>query len=76
MFHYLHQGKNPSQSKGATFTRQFQTLGSNQYCCFQLVYVCSLLSKNVKVRIYKTVILPVVLYVCETRSLTLKEDID
>jgi hypothetical protein len=33
-----------------------------------------LLSKNVKVRIYKTIILPVVLYGCETWSLTLKEE--
>jgi hypothetical protein len=31
------------------------------------------LSKNVKVRIYKTIILPVVLYGCETWSLTLRE---
>ncbi|KAJ4428016.1 hypothetical protein ANN_24030 [Periplaneta americana] len=34
----------------------------------------SLLSKNLKVRIYKTVILPVVLYGCETWTLTLKEE--
>ncbi|KAJ4443953.1 hypothetical protein ANN_05742 [Periplaneta americana] len=33
----------------------------------------SLLSKNLKVRIYKTVILPVVLYGCETWTLTLRE---
>jgi hypothetical protein len=33
-----------------------------------------LLSKNVKVRIYKTIILPVVLYGCETLSLTVKEE--
>jgi hypothetical protein len=32
------------------------------------------LSENVKVRIYNTIILPVVLYVCETWSLTLKEE--
>jgi hypothetical protein len=31
-----------------------------------------LLSRNVKVKIYKTMILPVVLYCCETWSLTLK----
>jgi hypothetical protein len=31
-----------------------------------------LLSRNVKIKIYKTVILPVVLYVCETLSLTLR----
>jgi hypothetical protein len=30
-------------------------------------------SKNVKVRIYKTKILPAILYACETRSLTLRE---
>jgi hypothetical protein len=30
--------------------------------------------KNVKVRIYKTIILPVVLYGCETWSLTVKEE--
>ncbi|KAJ4438510.1 hypothetical protein ANN_14455 [Periplaneta americana] len=34
----------------------------------------SLLSKNLKVRIYKTVILPVVLYGCETWTLTLGEE--
>jgi hypothetical protein len=33
-----------------------------------------LLSKNVKIRIYKTIILPVVLYWCETWSLTLGEE--
>jgi hypothetical protein len=31
------------------------------------------LSKNVKIRIYKNIILPVVLYGCETWSLTLRE---
>ncbi|KAJ4439489.1 hypothetical protein ANN_07613 [Periplaneta americana] len=34
----------------------------------------SLLSKRLKVRIYKTVILPVVLYGCETWTLTLREE--
>jgi hypothetical protein len=33
-----------------------------------------LLSRNVKVKIYKTKILPVVLYGCETWSLTLREE--
>jgi hypothetical protein len=33
-----------------------------------------LLSRNVKVKIYKTIILPVVLYGCETWSLTLSEE--
>jgi hypothetical protein len=33
-----------------------------------------LLSRNVKVNIYKTIILPLVLYGCETWSLTLREE--
>jgi hypothetical protein len=33
-----------------------------------------LLSRNVKVKIYKTIILPVVLYGCESWSLTLREE--
>jgi hypothetical protein len=32
-----------------------------------------LLSGNVKAKIYKTIILPVILYKCETWSLTLRE---
>jgi hypothetical protein len=32
------------------------------------------LSRNIKIRIYKTIILPVVLYGCETWSLTLREE--
>jgi hypothetical protein len=31
------------------------------------------LSKNLKIRIYKTIILPAVLHACETWSLTLRE---
>jgi hypothetical protein len=34
----------------------------------------SLLSKNTRIKIYKTIILPVVLYGCETWSLTLREE--
>jgi hypothetical protein len=33
-----------------------------------------LLLNNLKIRIYKTIILPVVLYGCETWSLTLREE--
>jgi hypothetical protein len=33
-----------------------------------------LLSKNIKIGIYKTIFWPVVLYVCETLSLTLREE--
>jgi hypothetical protein len=34
----------------------------------------SLLSKNIKIKIYRTITFPVVLYGCETWSLTLKEE--
>jgi len=34
----------------------------------------SFLSKNTKTKMYRTIILPVVLYGCETWSLTLRED--
>ena len=33
----------------------------------------SLLAKNLKIKIYRTIIFPVVLYGCETWSLTLRE---
>ena len=33
-----------------------------------------MLSKNLKIKIYRTVILPLVLYGCETWSLTLREE--
>jgi hypothetical protein len=39
-----------------------------------IVLCSSLISKNLKIKIYKTVILPVVLYGCETWSLTLGEE--
>ena len=34
----------------------------------------SLLSKNLKIKIYRTTVLPVVLYGCETWSLTVREE--
>jgi hypothetical protein len=37
-------------------------------------FTSRLLSKNIKIRIYKTLILPEVLYGCETWSLTLREE--
>jgi hypothetical protein len=39
------------------------------------VFLCSnLLSRNLKVKKYQTIILPAVLYKCETWSLTLREE--
>jgi hypothetical protein len=40
----------------------------------QYLLSSSLLLKNLKIRIYRTIILPFVLYGCETWSLTLKEE--
>ena len=37
-------------------------------------FVFSLLSKNLKIKIYRTIILPVVVYGCETWSLILREE--
>jgi hypothetical protein len=41
---------------------------------FRIFLSSRLISKNIKIKIYKTVILPVVLYGCETWSLTLREE--
>jgi hypothetical protein len=43
------------------------------YHSVQSLFSSRLLSRNVKVKIYKTIILTVVLYGCETWSLTLRE---
>ena len=40
----------------------------------QNVLSSSLLSKTLKINVYRTIILPVVLYGCETWSLTLREE--
>jgi hypothetical protein len=42
--------------------------------CVNILLSSRLLSRNVKIRIYKPIIFPVVLYWCETRSLTLREE--
>ncbi|KAJ4427692.1 hypothetical protein ANN_25341 [Periplaneta americana] len=48
-------------------------MGDTCYYSVEKLLSSSLLSKNLKVRVYKTVILPVVLYGCETWTLTLRE---
>ena len=47
--------------------------GNSCYYSVQTLLSSRLLSKNLKIKIYKT-ILPVVLYGCETWSLTLREE--
>jgi len=51
-------------------------LKSGNACCHSVQnrLSSSLLSKNLKIKIYRTIILPVVLYGCETWSLTLWEE--
>jgi hypothetical protein len=48
--------------------------GNACYHSVQSILSSHLLSRNVKVKIYKTTILPVVLYGCETWPLTLREE--
>jgi hypothetical protein len=48
--------------------------GNACYHSVQNLLRSQLLSKNLKIRIYKTIILPVVLYRCKTWSLTLREE--
>ena len=47
---------------------------NSRHCTVQTLLSSRLLSKNLKIKIHKTMILPVVLYGCETWSLTLKEE--
>jgi len=48
--------------------------GNAGYYLVQNILSLSLLSKNLKIKVYRTLILPVVLYGCETWSLTLREE--
>jgi hypothetical protein len=51
-------------------------LKSRNACCRSVQNILSsiLISKNIKIKIYRTIILPVVLYGCETWSLILGEE--
>jgi hypothetical protein len=48
--------------------------GNVYYYSVQNLLSSRLISKNLKIKIYKTVTLPVVLYGCETWSLTVREE--
>jgi hypothetical protein len=61
----------------AMIVRQTERRLNSGNACYHSVQNLSssrLLSKNIKIRIYKTIILPVVPYRCETWSLTLREE--
>jgi hypothetical protein len=47
---------------------------NSQTSCYHNLLHSQLLSKNVKIEMYKIIVLPVVLYVCETWSLMLEEE--
>jgi hypothetical protein len=49
-------------------------LGNACYWSVQSLLSSRLLSRGLKIKIYRTIILPVVLYGCETWSLTLREE--
>jgi hypothetical protein len=49
-------------------------LGNAYYYSVQNLLSSRLISKNLKIEIYKTVMLPVVLYGCETWLLTVREE--
>jgi len=48
--------------------------GNVRYHSVQNLLSSSLPSKNIKIKIYRTIILPVVLHGCETWSVTLKKE--
>jgi hypothetical protein len=48
--------------------------GNAFYLSMQDLLSSSLLSKNTEIKIYRTIILPVVLYGCETWSFTLRKE--
>ena len=48
--------------------------GNACYHSVQNLLSSRLLSKNLKIKVYRTTILPVVLYGCESRLLTLREE--
>jgi len=49
-------------------------LGNASYHSVQNLLTSRLLSRNLRVKVYRILILPVVLYGCETWSLTLREE--
>jgi hypothetical protein len=65
-------GNNFNKSKFHSGSRL--KLGNACYNLVQNLLSSSLLSKNLKIKIYRTIILPLVLYGCETWLVTLREE--
>jgi hypothetical protein len=70
-FRYL--GKVTNQNLIQEEIKRRLNSGNACYHSVQDLLSSCLLSKNLKIRIYKTIMLPVTLYGCETWSLTLRE---
>ena len=69
-FKYLGTNQNSIQEE---IKRRLKS-GNTCYHSVQNLSSSSLLSKNLKIKTYRTIILPVVLYECEPWSLTLREE--
>ena len=72
-FKYLETNLTNQNSIQETIKSRLES-GNACYHSAQNLLSCSLLSRNLTMKIYKTIILPVVLYGCETWSLTLREE--
>ena len=66
---------NKNSNHSLTSIKSRLKLGNACYYSVQNLLSSSLLSKNIKIKIYRTTILPVVLYGCETWSLTFREEL-
>jgi hypothetical protein len=71
-FKYLRTTLTYQNSIQEEITSRFKA-GNACYHSVQNIVSSSLLFKNIKIKINRTIILPVVLYACETWSLTLEE---
>src|SRR5215813_302754 len=83
MFYFMLKTQIEFKYLGTTLTNQNSIqeeiksrlkLGNACYYSVQNLLSSSLLSLKLKIKIYRTIILPVVLYGCETWSLTLREE--
>jgi len=70
-FKYLGKKTLTNQNSIAEEIKSRLRLGNSSYHSVQNLLSSRLLSKNLKIKIYRTIILPVVLFRCKTLSLTL-----
>jgi hypothetical protein len=68
------KSRNRRSRKRRRRRRRRRNSGNAYYHSVQNILSFRLLSKNVKIKIYKIILLPVALYGCETLSLTVGEE--